>query len=193
MQYTNYMDFERAKLRCEQCEIRAFYDVVVPSDGNKLNPDVLIVGEAPGNDEVEQLKPFVGKAGKLLRDTIGDYGFRKTNTLISNVMPCRPLNNKFPSPREATECFNEWLKEEIEMVKPECILLLGNQPLYYVLKLRGITKLRGEWKDYNGIPCMPTYHPSYIQRKMYMKDGPEIMENFRNDVKGVAVEVGFIT
>jgi DNA polymerase len=167
----------------------------VASDGNKINPKVLILGEAPGKDEVEAGKPFVGRAGKLLRSSLNQYGFNKNNSLISNIIPCRPENNKFPTNIDLVkDCFNNWLLKEIILTKPDVMLLLGAQPLKYILNMVGITKLRGQWYDFkaeNGnVLCMPTYHPSYVLRKEYMSEGKLIKDNFLNDIKAVAEKSG---
>jgi len=193
MKYTSYSEFEDAKLKCRMCSVGKVYDCVVLSDGCKINPKVMIVGECPGADEVEQGKPFVGKSGKLLRYTLNEYGFRKTNSLISNTIPCRPENNKFPSDSKMVDaCVYDWLKEEIYLTKPYCILLIGATPLKFLLSKQGITSLRGNWQDYRGIPCMPTYHPSYVLRKEHMEDGKNIKEDFVNDIRTVAIRAGLI-
>ena len=95
MMFTTYKQFEEAKTKCRKCEVGNVYDKVVLSDGCKT-ARIMIIGEAPGADEVEQGRPFVGKAGKLVRETIKEFGYDETITLISNVIPCRPENNKFP-------------------------------------------------------------------------------------------------
>lgn len=144
--FDSYKEFEEVKLNCRQCEIGQIYNQVVPSEGNKINPIVTIIGEAPGHDEVKNKRPFVGKAGACLRQTLNKYGFRKSNTLISNVIPCRPEKNKFPNDKDiVNNCLQRWLIEELKLVKPSYLLLLGNQPLKYILGLTGITKKRGEW------------------------------------------------
>lgn len=193
----NYKDFEEAKIKCRDCEIGRVYNCVVPSDGNKADPIVLICGEAPGSDELVEGKPFIGKAGKLLRSTLNQFGYKKSNSLITNTIPCRPENNKFPSDSELVEdCVKKWLKEEIDLIKPKYILLIGATPLRYLLNMSGITKLRGQWFDYDPmnkkIPCMPTYHPAFINRKIYMQDGKKILQDFKDDIKIVAIRAGFI-
>ena len=95
--YNSYQEFNACKLKCRACPIGLVYDTVVPSDGNTSNPKVVIIGEAPGSDEITQGKPFIGKAGKLLRSTIEQFGFNNENCLITNTIPCRPQDNKFPS------------------------------------------------------------------------------------------------
>ena len=193
-----YKDFEEAKIKCRDCEIGNVYNCVVPSDGNKTDPTVLIVGEAPGSDELLESKPFVGKAGKLLRSTLNQFGYKKSNSLITNTIPCRPENNKFPSDSELVEdCVKKWLKEEIDLIKPKYILLIGATPLRYLLNMSGITKLRGQLFDYDPmnkkITCMPTYHPSYVLRKQYMKEGKEIQAQFVEDIKTIAKMAGFLS
>ena len=195
MEYmNNYSDFEKEKLLCRACEVGRVYNVVVPSDGNKINPTVLIAGEAPGIDEIEQGKPFVGKCGKLLRETLATYGFNENNCLISNTLPCRPEKNKFPKDKHLVfSCVEKWLVKEIEIVKPKLILLVGSTPTNYLLRQVGITKLRGQWFEFKGVPCMPIYHPSYVQRKMYMKEGLQIKSDFCKDIENVAKRAGFIS
>jgi len=187
----NYSDFEDRKLLCRDCFVGKVYDCVVPSYGCKSNPKVVVMGEAPGADEVENLQPFVGKAGKLLRATLNEFGFRQSNTLITNVIPCRPEKNKFPKDLEIVrKCTKKWLYKELEIVRPSFIILIGAKPLKFVLNRDGITKCRGEWYDFvlgdHTIKCMPTFHTSYVLRKKYMEDGDDIMAKFRRDVEEVA-------
>ena len=189
--YNNYSDFEKAKLCCNGCSIGRAYNKVVPSDGNKVNPTVLIIGEAPGKDELIANSPFVGKAGKLLRHTLNQFGFNETNSLITNTIPCRPQDNKFPSDKKLVySCVHKWLWQEIILTNPKYIILVGATPTKYLLGMLGITKLRGQWYDLpdfdRPIKCMPIYHPSYVNRKKYMEEGKQIELDFINDIKEVA-------
>jgi len=206
-----YQTFEESKLKCRDCFIGKVYDRVVPSDGNKVNPIVLIIGEAPGKDEVSEGFPFVGKAGKLLRRTLNKFGFNKKNALITNTIPCRPQDNKFPKDNDIIKsCVQKWLLQEIVLTSPKYIMLVGATPTRFLLGLTGITKLRGQWHDlwfpnhpselnsppdFNKIvtpdfgrliKCMPIYHPSYVLRKEYMDEGDQIREEFIGDIKEVA-------
>ena len=193
MKYLSYQDFEQNKLKCRECAVGKVYNCVVSSDGCKTNPKILVVGECPGSDEITLGKPFVGKSGKLLRATLNEFGYRKGNSLITNTIPCRPENNQFPKDSKMVDaCVYQWLKEEILLTKPKYILLIGATPLKYLLGLNGITKLRGQWFEYNGIQTMPTYHPSYVLRKEYMEEGEQIKEDFRNDIKDTAIKAGFV-
>jgi len=199
MKFKSYEEFESRKVKCRDCFVGGTYSKVVPSDGCKSVPIVMVIGECPGADEVISGLPFVGKAGKLLRPTLNEFGFSKFNTLISNVMPCRPENNKFPTDRTIVhDCYSKWLREEILLTKVKYLLLLGAQPLKILIGQQGITKVRGQWFDLsfeehnrNTIKALPTFHPSYVLRKEHMAEGKEIKEQFRNDIKEVAIKAEF--
>lgn len=187
----DYQLFEEKKVACRECYLGKIYDRVVCSDGWKDAPTVMVIGEAPGRDEVEEGRPFVGKAGKVLRAALNKYGFRKRNTVISNVIPCRPENNKFPTDKDIVKnCSEKWLFNEIRILKPKYLLLLGNQPLRFVLGLQGITRLRGNWYSFviddHSMECMPTFHPSYVCRKEHMSEGPEVIKQFEGDIRRLA-------
>jgi len=191
--YSSYQEFNEHKAKCTMCSIGSVYNKVVCSDGYK-QAKVLIIGEAPGKDEIESGVPFVGKAGKLLRKVLNEYGYRKNNSLITNTIPCRPQDNQFPKEELLVRrCMDEWLLTEISLVSPEYMLLIGATPMKYLLKRTGITTLRGQWFKFDHINCMPTYHPSYVLRKEHMKEGLQIMADFKNDIKTVAKKAGFIT
>jgi len=188
MNFKNYQEFNDAKIKCNLCEIGKIYNKIVLSDGNSLNPKILIIGECPGASELVEGKPFVGKAGKLLRPTLEEAGITLDISLITNLMPCRPLDNKFPTDNNIiNNCKNMWLKEEIRLTKPDLILLIGSKPLKFLLKLDKITQERG--KIHTKIcfgkktKIMATYHPSFVLRKMYMQDGKQILDDFKNDIK----------
>jgi uracil-DNA glycosylase len=196
--YTSYEEFNLAKCKCNICPIGKAYNKVVSSDGNKTNPKVVFVGEAPGKDEVIACKPFVGKAGKLLRSSIQEAGLTEKDFLITNTIPCRPLDNKFPDDSSLVEtCKNMWLKEELLLTNPDLIVLIGAKPLKFILKMEGITKVRGTiiTKKLNGkiIKLMPVCHPSYVLRKEYMEEGKQIMSDFKNDIKNVFKMINSIT
>ena len=189
--FLNYDDFDSAKRMCRECSVGSVYNCVVCSDGCKASPLVVISGEAPGREELEQGRPFVGKAGKLLRDSINNLGFRRSNTLITNVIPCRPLDNKFPTDVALVKsCVSKWLEQELALLQPKVMILLGNQPLRFIMGCTGITSLRGTWLELGAIRVMPTYHPSYVIRKMHMADGEQITSEFLGDLKLAAQAVG---
>ena len=189
--YKSYADFNKEKTECRKCDIGKVYNCVVCSSGNTTSPSLVVIGEAPGADELVEGKPFVGKAGKLLRKTLEKNNLNDSNTLITNTIPCRPENNQFPSDDKIVfKCRNMWLKEELRLLSPKYVLLVGGKALKYCLKMEGITKIRGNLmnKVLNGKPVtiMATLHPSYVLRKQYGEDGKEILSHFEEDIKTIS-------
>ena len=148
---------------CMKCGLGKTRTNMVFADGNP-HAELMFIGEGPGADEDATGVPFVGRAGELLSRMIAAMTFdRKTETCIANIVKCRPPGNRNPADDEAAACM-PYLKRQIAMVNPKVIVLLGAVPLLYLFNLKGITKLRGRWLDYGGIPAMPTYHPAYLLR-----------------------------
>ena len=117
-----YKSFIDLKHECHKCRLREDYGHnPIQSEGCANNPTFMFIGESPGQDELEQNRPFVGKAGQKLRGEIRKYPytFTRENTIITNVIACRPMNNKFPSGSDkelADTCFSTWLKKEIKIL-----------------------------------------------------------------------------
>ena len=156
-------------LRCTRCGLARTRNNVVPGMGVE-HPDVLVVGEGPGHDEDMQGLPFVGKAGVLLDRMLAAIGLdRKTNCYIANIVKCRPPENRNPMPDEQAACFS-FLEAQIHILKPKMILCMGK---IAIEKITGqsipITQRHGEFFEYNGIPVMPTYHPSALLRNEELK------------------------
>lgn len=146
--------------RCSLCEGRTN---VVHTEGNR-KARLMFVGEAPGADEDTQARPFVGRAGQLLTKIIEAIGLKREEVLIGNVNRCRPPGNRPPTEEEASMC-KPFLLREIAAVQPEVIVVLGNTAMKNLLNTRqGITKLRGQFQDYQGVKVMPTFHPAYLLR-----------------------------
>jgi uracil-DNA glycosylase len=148
-------------MRCALCcEAR---HTIVHSEGNPT-ARLMFVGEAPGADEDAQGRPFVGRAGQLLNKIIEAIGLKREDVFIGNVNRCRPLNNRTPTSAEAAIC-KPFLLREIAIVRPEVIVVLGNTAMHNLLDTKeGITKVRGQFKDYKGLKVMPTFHPAYLLR-----------------------------
>ena len=156
-------------LRCTRCGLARTRNNVVPGMGVQ-NPDVLVIGEGPGHDEDMQGLPFVGKAGILLDRMLAAIGLdRKTNCYIANIVKCRPPENRNPLPDEQAACFS-FLEAQIHILKPKMILCMGK---IAIEKITGqnisINAQHGEFFEYNGIPVMPTYHPSALLRNEELK------------------------
>ena len=156
-------------LRCTRCGLARTRNNVVPGMGVE-HPEVLVIGEGPGHDEDMQGLPFVGKAGVLLDRMLTAIGLdRKTNCYIANIVKCRPPENRNPMPDEQSACFS-FLEAKIHILKPKMILCMGK---IAIEKLTGqtvsINAQHGEFFEYNGIPVMPTYHPSALLRNEELK------------------------
>lgn len=130
------------------------------------NPDaaIMFIGEAPGMEEDIQGVPFVGAAGKKLDQIIEAMGLCRTDVYIANTLKSRPPDNRTPTPDEVAAC-GPYLKSQIDIIAPSVIVTLGSPASKYILETTtGITRLRGIWGTYDGIPVMPTYHPAYLLR-----------------------------
>lgn len=156
-------------LRCTRCGLARTRNNVVPGMGVE-SPDVLVIGEGPGHDEDMQGLPFVGKAGVLLDRMLAAIELdRKTNCYIANIVKCRPPENRNPLPDEQAACFS-FLEAQIHILKPKMILCMGKIAIEKLLGQEiAITQKHGEFFEYNGIPVMPTYHPSALLRNEQLK------------------------
>ena len=149
---------------CRNCPLCERRNNVVFGEGNP-QADLMFIGEGPGFDEDRLGRPFVGKAGQLLDKMILAMQFTREEVYICNIVKCRPPDNRVPMPEEAAACL-PYLVKQIELVSPKVIVLLGATAAHYLLEMKeGITRLRGRWLDYNGIPVMPTYHPAFLLRQ----------------------------
>ena len=144
---------------------------VVFGVGNE-SADLMFVGEAPGMDEDAQAEPFVGKAGQLLTKIIQTMGLSRDEVYIANILKCRPdtpkqrFGNRPPTSDEMAECL-PYLLRQIELIQPKVLVALGATALVGLFgkQREGITAARGKWREYRGIPLMPTFHPSYLLRR----------------------------
>jgi DNA polymerase len=149
---------------CDACPLRANRTTSVPGQGNPDSPDVMFVGEAPGYDEDQQGLAFVGAAGQLLTKMIGAMGYTRDQIFIANICKCRPPGNRAPLPEELLKCL-PFLREQIRIIRPKVIVLLGGTAIKALLDTQaGVNRIQGQWTKYEGIPVMPTFHPSYLLR-----------------------------
>ena len=148
---------------CTRCALCSGRTQVVNTHGNP-KARLMFVGEAPGADEDAQGKPFVGRAGQLLTKMIEAMGLKREEVIIGNVNRCRPPGNRQPTLEEAAIC-RPFLFREIAAVRPEVIVVMGNTALRNLLEVKaGISSVRGQFRDYQGIKVMPTFHPAYLLR-----------------------------
>lgn len=148
---------------CTKCPLHATRTMTVPGEGNP-RARLLFVGEAPGEDEDRQGRPFVGKAGRLLDQMIVAMGLARDEVFIANTLKCRPPGNRDPLEQEVAACL-PYLRAQIALIRPEVICSLGRHSTNALLSRQSsLGKLRGQFFDYLGIPLLPTYHPSYLLR-----------------------------
>ena len=148
---------------CTECPLHAGRTKTVMGQGNSNSPDVMFIGEAPGEDEDIQGLAFVGAAGMFLTKMINAMGYQREDVYIANICKCRPPNNRPPEQHEIHKCL-PFLREQINIIRPKVIVLLGGTAIKALLNQAGVMRMQGQWTAYENIPVMPTYHPSYIIR-----------------------------
>lgn len=159
----------RHNIECLHCTTSGFNHQTVWGEG-RADPDIFFVGEAPGKEENEFGRPFVGQAGQLLRAIFREIGLCSEHCYIANVIKRRPPSNRTPLPDEIAKC-GPYLIEQILTVQPKVIVALGGTATKFLLGTEtGITQLRGVWASWahpklinrSSVPLLPTFHPSYI-------------------------------
>jgi len=156
-------DIRKELLSCRGCPLCAGRRTVVFGTGNP-HARLMFVGEGPGEEEDRQGEPFVGAAGRRLNRWIARLGVAREDVYIANIVKCRPPGNRAPLPEEAASCL-PYLKRQIRAIRPEVICSLGAVALQYLLGTgEKITRVRGKWREVEGVPVLPTYHPAFILR-----------------------------
>lgn len=157
--------------QCQRCELGQTRTHAVVGRGN-LNAQIMIVGEAPGQNEDETGLPFVGRSGQLLEKILASVNLTtEEDVYIANINKCRPPNNRVPTPSEMAACL-PYLSEQIRLVDPKIILLTGATALKGLTgEKQAITKIRGQWIEWEGRLCMPIFHPSYLLRNPSKEKG----------------------
>ena len=178
-----FAELRNRALACVKCShLAAARKNVVFGVGN-IDASLMFVGEAPGADEDERGEPFVGKAGQLLTRIIQTMGFTRDTVYIANILKCRPdtpgqtAGNRKPTSDEMATCI-PYLHEQIDLIRPKVLVALGATAVEGLLgKTIGITRLRGQWQTYRGIPLMPTFHPAYLLRNQALSEKRKIWED----------------
>ena len=153
---------------CNKCKLAKNRTKLVFGEGN-IDSKIVFIGEAPGRDEDESGRPFVGRAGKLLTKIIEAIGFQREEVYIMNIVKCRPPENRNPENDEISAC-EPFMLRQIEIIKPKIICTLGSFASQTLLKTKvPISKLRGQFHDYHGIKLMPTFHPAFLLRDPHKK------------------------
>lgn len=180
------MTFEalrEAALVCVRCPHLAKARTQVVFGVGNPKAELMFIGEAPGADEDLQGEPFVGRAGQLLTKIIQAMGFRREDVYIANVLKCRPdmppgvSGNRKPTPKEMSTCL-PWLERQIDFIKPRVMVALGATALEGLLgATTPVSKVRGRWLEFRGIPVMATYHPAYLLRNQSISEKRKVWED----------------
>jgi uracil-DNA glycosylase len=190
-----FADLRQRAMVCIKCPRLASSRKSVVFGVGSLDAELMFIGEAPGADEDAQGEPFVGKAGQLLTKIIQTMGLTRETVYIGNILKCRPdtpgqsAGNRKPTPEEMQTCI-PFLHEQIDLIRPKVIVALGATAVEGLLgKTIGITKLRGTWKTYRGIPLMPTYHPAYLLRNQALSEKRRVWEDMLNVMEKLALPI----
>ncbi len=175
---------------CTKCqELTETRTQTVFGEGN-YEAQLMFIGECPGAEEDRMGRPFVGKAGKLLDNIIKAMNIKREDVFIANILKCHPPNNRVTS-QEANNC-EGFLKLQIKIIQPKVIICLGYTAAHHLLKIdTPISRLRGIWKEYNSIPVMPTFHPSYLLRFDNPDEAREAKSLVWQDMKQVLEKINY--
>jgi DNA polymerase len=144
-----------------------------------LDAPIFFIGEAPGADEDSTGEPFVGAAGRVLNELLGAVGLRRDQVYISNAIKCRTPGNRKPEPGEMSNC-REYLTQQIELVKPRSLCLLGSSAVQGVLgTTESLGRLRGRLRDFHGLPVLCTYHPAFLLPHRAPEKRGDVLEDLR--------------
>jgi len=189
-------DLRAQALTCTRCEhLVTSRKQVVFGVGNEA-ADILFVGEAPGADEDAQGEPFVGAAGQLLTKMLKAMGLAREDVYIANILKCRPdtpnqrSGNRAPTAEEMATC-SPWLHRQIDFIQPKVIVALGKVAVGGLMEMENapITKMRGTWQTYRGIPLMPTFHPAYLLHQESVQNKRKVWEDLLAVMEKTALPV----
>ncbi|HEX3034513.1 MAG TPA: uracil-DNA glycosylase [Thermodesulfobacteriota bacterium] len=160
---------------CVKCPLHKSRTIAVPGDG-EFTAEVMIIGEAPGREEDKSGHPFVGQAGRFLDSVLEGSGISRSDLFITNIVKCRPPNNRKPKVGEINTCTGNYLFEQIELVNPKLIMLLGGVAAKKLLNVKTINEARGRVIEHEGRKFIVGYHPA---AKFYREDIAEkVKEDF---------------
>lgn len=167
--------------KCLKCPLGSLGRTnVVFGEGNP-NAAIIFIGEGPGKDEDSQGRPFVGKSGQLLNQLFALAGIDRSSVFITNIVKCRPPNNRTPLPNEMETCKNLLLLKQIKIIRPKIICTLGSAALQGLLNQSfKITQVRGSILSFENIIVIPTYHPAYILRNP--KELPMLVKDIQSAI-----------
>ncbi len=173
--------------RCTRCSLHVRRKNAVPGKGS-ANADIMFIGEGPGELEDIKGEPFVGKAGQLLTRMLTAISLTREEVYITNIVKCRPPNNRAPLPEEVDACF-PYLERQIELISPLILCCLGGPAANALLASDlGISKLRGTIHQYRDYPVIPTYHPAAVLRfpekyKRHVWNDLKMLRDYYHDLR----------
>jgi uracil-DNA glycosylase family 4 len=143
---------------CQRCQLGSVRGRAVPGEG-PIDAEVLFIGEAPGWHEDQQGRPFVGPAGQLLDQLLGQAGLRRTDVFVTNIIKCRPPNNRDPLPAEVEAC-HPWLDAQILGLSPRLVVTLGRYSAARYFPREPMSRIHGQVFQRDGVVVVPMYHPA---------------------------------
>jgi len=175
----------QAILKCRKCPLYKTRINPVPGEGS-YRAKIMLVGEAPGENEDRTGRPFCGAAGKILDELLDSVGIKRQDVFIANILKCRPPGNRDPKPEEVSSC-SGFLEAQIRLIKPKVICTLGNYSTRFIFekyglkeKLAGISKLHGKvfraGDLFSAVVIIPLYHPAVATYNPNMKQ--VLLEDF---------------
>ncbi len=179
-------------ISCTSCELSKSRTNAVPGSGS-INTEIVFIGEAPGRTEDIQGMPFVGTAGKILSEALVYAGFTREDVYITNIVKCRPPDNRRPNKQEMDSC-NSYLQKELEIIRPKIICILGNTAFGSLLNGNAITKNRGKIIKRNEQLYFVTIHPAAIiynqDLRQVLKDDLKTLAGILDKIKkGIPIEI----
>ena len=166
---------------CPLCKLARTRKNAVPGEG-QISAKIMFIGEAPGRSEDEKGKPFVGAAGRILDDLLKKAGIERSQVFITNIVKCRPPNNRVPEEDELIAC-RPYLDRQIALIKPKVICILGRTAYSSILSGSSITANRGKIVERSGQKYFSTFHPAAV---IYNKN---LLSTLEADLKKLAAEI----
>ena len=184
-QYESCADLSRAIIECQNCHLARKRRQAVPGQGS-LHARLMFIGEGPGFEEDQQGRPFVGPAGQLLTKMIQAIDLQREEVYITNVVKCRPPENRTPLEDEVEAC-RPFLEEEIRLISPQILVALGSSAAQNMTRTqKKISDLRGRLLNFDGRRLIATYHPAYLLRNPRAKrEAWEDLKRVRREYDGL--------
>ncbi|MGI0087446.1 MAG: uracil-DNA glycosylase [Nitrosotalea sp.] len=185
-------DLRKTVVSCTVCELSKSRTNAVPGSGS-IKTEIVFIGEAPGRTEDIQGMPFVGTAGKIFSEALTHAGFTREDIYITNIVKCRPPDNRRPNKQEMYSC-SSYLQKELEIIQPKIICILGNTAFGSLLNGNAITKNRGKIIKRNGQLYFVTIHPAAIiynqDLRQVLKDDLKTLSEILDKIKkGIPIEI----